>query len=98
MKTTVTEHMFVEAITRDEYSSMSHEGAKALFQFLEECSEDSGNEIEFDKVAIRCDFSEYEDLAEVLAEYDSIQSLEELQENTCVIEIEGTDRLIIQVF
>ena len=98
MKQTITESYFVDEIVKDEYNSISVQGARALFDYLEEYERDSGQDIEFDLVAIRCDFSEYENLDAVLDDYDNIKTLEDLQDNTTVIEIEGSDRLIIQAF
>ena len=60
MINTMTEHEFIDAIVSDEYNSMSYEGARALFEYFEQLEEDIGEKIEFDCVAIRCEFSEYE--------------------------------------
>lgn len=98
MKQSISESYFVDEIVKDEYNSISVQGARALFDYLEEYERDSGQDIEFDLVAIRCDFSEYENLDAVLGDYDNIKTLEDLQDNTTVIEIEGSDRLIIQAF
>jgi len=98
MINTMTEHEFVDAIVSDEYNSMSYEGARALFEYFEQLEESIGEKIEFDCVAIRCEFSEYENLEEVLAEYDSIKNLRQLQDNTTVIEVPESDKLIIQAF
>ncbi len=98
MKQTITESQFVDAIVGDEYNSMSYEGAEALFEYLEELEQDCGEELEFDKVAIRCEFSEYENLEEVLSEYDNIKSLSDLYDRTTVIEVANSDKLIIQPF
>mgnify|MGYP003661338073 FL=1 len=98
MKQSISESYFVDEIVKDEYNSISVQGARALFDYLEEYERDSGQDIEFDLVAIRCDFSEYENLDAVLDDYDNIKTLEDLQDNTTVIEIEGSDRLIIQAF
>jgi len=98
MKQGISESYFVNEILGDEYNSISYEGAKALFQYLEELEEDCGTEIEFDRVAIRCDFSEYDNLEEVTSEYDSIETLEDLRDNTTVIEIPNSEKLIIQAF
>ena len=97
MKINVTESMFIDEIVGDEYNSMSYEGAKALFEHLEEL-EFGEDEIEFDRIAIRCEFSEYENLAEVMGEYSDIKSMGDLQDRTSVIEIPDTDRLIIACF
>ena len=101
MKQTITESQFIDAIVGDDYNNMSYEGAKALFEWIEQYEDDSEEQVEFDRVAIRCEFSEYENLEEVLDQYShdmSIKTLSDLQDHATVIEIEGTDRLIIQQF
>ena len=98
MKQNVSSSQFVDAIVGDDYNNMSYEGANALFEYLEDYEDSIGEELEFDSVAIRCDFSEYENLEAVLSDYDNIKTLEELQDNTTVILIEDSDRLIIQQF
>ena len=46
----------------DENADWSMAGAYAIVEYLEQVEEDCGTEVEFDRVAIRCDFSEYTDL------------------------------------
>jgi hypothetical protein len=74
------------------------EGAKALFEYFEQYEQDTGEQMEFDPVAIRCDFDEYENLQEIKENYQDIETLEDLQNHTTVIEIPNSDRLIIQAF
>ena len=98
MKQTIRENEFVHAIVSDDYNDISYDGAIALFEYLEELEDSTGEEIEFDSVAIRCEWAEYENLEAVLSDYDNIKTLEDLQDNTTVILIEDSDRLIIQQF
>tara|TARA_R110000744_G_scaffold3698_9_gene13832 strand:+ start:1581 stop:1877 length:297 start_codon:yes stop_codon:yes gene_type:complete len=98
MKQAISKSFFVDQIVGDEYNDITYEGAKALFEYLEEIEEETGEEMDFDSVAIRCDFAEYENIGEVLKEYDSIKNIEELRDNTVVIEIPDSNRLIIQQF
>ncbi len=49
---------------RDDNANWSFNGAQALVEYLEAIEEDTGEDIEFDLVAIRCDYSEYKDLAQ----------------------------------
>lgn len=51
-----------EALRSDENANWSRMGAYALAEYLEEMEEDTGEEMELDVVALRCDFSEYESL------------------------------------
>jgi hypothetical protein len=56
--------------------------------------------IEMDAIAYIVQFSEYDTLEECLQEVgnDDIKTMEELQNNTTVIEVEGTERIIISEF
>jgi hypothetical protein len=64
MKTTLTTSQAAHMLANDENSSFSRAGAYALVDYLEQLEEDTGEEIEFDHVAIRCDYAEYETLQE----------------------------------
>ena len=48
----------------DYNAGWSWNGAKALVEYLEKLEADMGEEIEFDRVSLRCDFSEHESLVE----------------------------------
>ena len=98
MKQNITESYFIDQIVGDEYTSMTGEGARALFHYLEQLEDDCDFEIEFDRVAIRCEWNEYTTIAEALEQYDTINNAEELSDNTTIIYIPGTDRIILQEF
>jgi hypothetical protein len=59
MKKELTKHEAATILAEDEYSSFSYGGASALVEYLEEVERHCGP-IEFDSVAIRCEFCEYE--------------------------------------
>ena len=50
-------------LLQDDNANWSYAGAHALIEYLEEHEEESAP-IEFDRVGIRCDFSEYESILE----------------------------------
>ena len=59
MKTTVSNHDFVEAFRAyDRLDNFSFEALDLLFAYFEEYEESTGAEIELDVVAICCDFNE----------------------------------------
>jgi len=60
MKNTLTTSQAANLLKADTYANWSHSGARALVEYLEELEEDTGEEIEFDAVGIRCDYSEFE--------------------------------------
>jgi hypothetical protein len=88
---TINEYKFSDEMIKHGFS---YEGARALFEFYENFEED----IPFDPVAIRCSFHEYESLKEVQESYLDIKTLDDLQNNTTVIEVPNSDRLIIEMF
>jgi len=85
---TINESEFIDSLLKDDYPSWSYNGACALFEYLTDLEEDTGEQIEFDRIALRCDFSEYDNLEDILSQYDGIDTLEDLQDNTTVIEVE----------
>ena len=62
MKTALTTSQAAHILIDDKNANWSRAGAYALCEYLEEMETDCGEEIEFDAVAIRCDYSEYESL------------------------------------
>lgn len=87
MKQYVTESKAIKALMECYTTKFSYEGAKAMFDYLENLEEETGQEIEFDPVAIGCDFTELT-IPQALRDYDlpnTTDSFEEFMENTVVI-------------
>jgi len=59
MKATLSTSQAADLLKADTNAKWSRSGALALVEYLEQLEEDTGTEIEFDLVAIRCDYSEY---------------------------------------
>ena len=97
MKDTIQEYQFADEMSKKQYG-FSYEGSKALFEHLTQFEEGCDQELEFDPIAFRCEYNEYENLKEVKENYQDIKSLDDLRNNTTVIEIPGTKRLIIQAY
>ena len=98
MKQEITECQFVNEIVNDEYNSMSYEGARALYEYLEEVENSYNNdfeEITFNRTEIRCQYTEYENIEEVQKDYDDIKTLSDLKDRTIVIEVPKSEKLII---
>ena len=104
MKQTINEYQFKDAFQKCRLNHFSYEGLTALYEYLEDYEEDTGQEIELDVIGLSCEYTEYEDLKEFQGEYyddvkgDKYKTLEEIEEETLVIPIEGTEGFIIQVF
>lgn len=58
MKTQVYLSDFRDAFQSVRPDNFSYEGLEVLFDYLEECERDTGEEYELDVIAICCDFSE----------------------------------------
>jgi hypothetical protein len=60
MKMTLSTNQVADAFKSDQYAAWSYYGSLALASYLEELEQETGEELELDVVAIRCDYSEYE--------------------------------------
>lgn len=84
--------------------NFSYEGLSALYDYLEDYEESTGEKIEFDPIALACDYNEYESLKEFNESYsENYDCLEGLEDFTIVIRINDvygkpTSRFIVQVF
>lgn len=58
MKQTINFSQFRDDFQAIRPDNFSYEGQKALFEYLEQFEEDTGEELELDVIAICCDFSE----------------------------------------
>ena len=106
MKRTITEHEFIDGFKGSYADSFTYEGKKALFEYFEQLEEDTGFDMEFDPIAIHCDFTEYDDFAEFLDEYEdyakehNIKEIDDIAEHTQLIRYDGglDHKFIIQQF
>ena len=69
MKKTLTQYDIAHELLRDDNAAWTRAGAFALAEYLEQYEEETGEEMEFDHVAIRCDFSEYKSIIAFADEY-----------------------------
>lgn len=87
---------FCDAFSEDRRATFTYEGKRALFDYLEEYEVDCGETVELDIVALCCEYTEYANIEEVKDAYDSIKDIDDLRDNTVVIEFDGG--IIIQDF
>ena len=104
MKQTINEYQFKDAFQSSRPNNFSYEGLTALYDYLEDLEEDTGEEIELDVIGLCCDFTEYDSLEDFQKEHydeeigDCYEDIEEIEDETIVIKIEGTEGFIIQDF
>jgi hypothetical protein len=69
MKMNLSTYAVADLLLADNNANWSRAGALALADYLEEIESETGEEMEFDRVAIRCDYSEYKDLGSWAEDY-----------------------------
>lgn len=92
MKKTINFYDFRFAFEELRPNNFSYEGLIVLWEYFHEYEESTDTEIELDVIAICCDYTEAH-LENVLNDY-SLHSIEELEDNTIVLPIPDTDRII----
>jgi len=58
MKTTINVYKFINDMIK-EWNGFSYDGAKLLFDYLEQLEDDLGESIDYDPIAFRCEYNEY---------------------------------------
>lgn len=69
MKETLNTLVAARRLYEDEYAGWSYGGARALVEYLEALEDELGEEIEFDVVALRCEYTEYGSAEEAVEAY-----------------------------
>ena len=102
MKTTVNSHQFVEAFRAcGRESQFSRAALFALFEYLEEYENSTGEEIELDPIGICCEWAEYSSAREAASEYgfeaeDDDEAEKWLGRKTTAVQFDGG--LVVQQF
>lgn len=69
MKTTLTFSDFKNKMTEIRPDDFTYPALLALFAYFEDVEQDTGTEIEFDAIAICCEYTEYDSPKEVIENY-----------------------------
>jgi hypothetical protein len=97
IKETMALHTFIKRFKEIRPDNFSDEGLVGLFNQFNDLSEETGEDLEFDPIAICVDFIEYDSFKELQEDYDQIESLEDLWKHTNLIQLRNGG-LIIQAF
>ena len=97
---TIDRHTFRQAFNALRPNNFTPAGQDALYDYLEQLEDDTGTPIELDVIALCCEFTEYSSLADFQADYDADQyeTVDDIRNDTTVIEIPDTEGFIIQQF
>ena len=70
-----------------------------MFEWLESLEDDTGENIEFDPVGLRCSWTEHDSVKAFNEDTTSaFESVEDLSEHTQVIEVTGNNKILVQEF
>ena len=99
MKKTVNFYEFSRWFEQNRPNNFSRAGLRALFDYLEEYEEDTGEQIEFDPIALCCEYTEYDNIAEFHSVYDAedYPDKDAIMDYTQVIEF-GIESFIVLEF
>ena len=92
---TVTESDFRDAFQAIRSDNFSYEGLTALYEYLWDLSEDIGEDIELDVIALCCNFTEYNE-EEAREEFDIDPDIEDWQDEVPDAIASGDDFVIVQ--
>jgi len=101
MKRTLTKSEMIADLLQDDYANWTDEGARALVEWLQALEEDTGTEMEYDRVAIRCEWDEYPSALAAAKSY-GIPATDEntarliLEDRTALIEVPGGGVIVQQ--
>lgn len=111
MYQTLTTQEAINLLMGDQYGGWSREGAAAMVEWVESGEEQTGEEVNFCPVAIRCEWSEYASAEEAARAYGwtpdhddheesrDTAAIEWLRDRTTVIEFDGkTSGVIVAGF
>lgn len=89
----VTESIFIDAFRSIRPDQYTYEGLKALFAYFDDMGDEQ--DVELDVIAICCEYSEYESIADYNEQYGTThEHTDDLEQETTVITIDGTERFI----
>ena len=88
MKQTIGFSQFCDGFRGDRQGQFSYEAKRVLFDWYEELETDCAEDIEFDPVAICCEWCEFDSIEEALENYGDDYTAENLSDFTTVLECE----------
>ena len=97
MKQSVNMYDFERAFKNFERDNFSYDGLKALFEYLEEYEDSTGEEVELDVIALCCEYAEYDSLKEYNDDYGTkYDEIDLIQDDTMLIKIDDNSFIIQQ--
>ena len=89
MKTTISFNDFYNRFQKIRPTQFSDKALKVLFEYIEQCEEEDGIEMEFSVKDICCEYTEWSNYEEFAESYPSIP-YDKINEHTIFIDVDGT--------
>ena len=96
MKLQLSTSYAVDLLLQDEFAKWSYNGATALVEHLEDLEEDLGEEINFNVVDFRCEFSEYKSAQDWLTSHYG-SSLKDALKSAGIDHDENEDKMYLSI-
>lgn len=98
MKQSINEYQFRDAFHKmGRGEQFSYAGLSALYDYLEQLGDDTGEEMELDVIALCCEYAEYDSLAEFREDYgEEYNTMDNIEYKTTVIMIDDESFIIRQ--
>ena len=99
MKNTINIYEFKRWFEEHRPNNFSYQGLNELFDYLEQYEEDCETELDFDPIALCCEYTEFDDLEEFWGNYDkeTYPDFDTITDYTQLIRV-SKDSFIIQNF
>lgn len=95
---TVNFTRFCDSFSDSYKNNFTYKGKRALFDYLESIEQDTGTPIELDPIALCCEYTQFDDLADYHSQYDPLDTIEDIQNKTQYIPIENSEGFIILAY
>tara|TARA_Y100000593_G_scaffold13543_1_gene25258 strand:- start:762 stop:1058 length:297 start_codon:yes stop_codon:yes gene_type:complete len=93
----VTESQFIDRFRQIRPTNFTYEGLQALFEYLEQYEDDTGEEIELDVIGLCCEFGQYDNLKEFQDDYGKdYECIEDIENETMVVLVDEESFIIRQ--
>lgn len=86
----------IDLLLADGCAKWSPSCARLVMEHLEFITDETGDPIEFDRVAIRCEYFEYPSIEDAASDYD--MTPEELEDRTTVLHNEHSPIVVVKDF
>ena len=99
MFTKINQSQFIDQFrAHGRQDQFSYGALVALFQYMEDMEEQTGEPLQLDVIGLCCEFTEYASFEEYNREYHNADNMEDIESMTTVIYIDKGESFLIQQY